>query len=125
LCKEDEALVLIHCKVLKGIPEVTLQHLPCKVEADDAASISSFFCPKTVKGENKIETLSATFRGRPLDGKNINLPEGYVGVVMAEKQEPYSEDEKRTFDVVGKFNGFTKWYLGSQFASGIQWIKLA
>uniref|UniRef100_H2YKY9 Uncharacterized protein n=1 Tax=Ciona savignyi TaxID=51511 RepID=H2YKY9_CIOSA len=41
-----------------------------------------------------------------------------LGVVMAEKQEPYSEDERRTFDVVGKFNGFTKWYLGSQFASG-------
>ncbi|XP_002126484.3 ribonuclease H2 subunit C-like [Ciona intestinalis] len=104
-------------QTFEKVPQVNLHHIPCKIEANESANISKFFCPKSVKTESK-ETLSASFRGRPLDGKKITLPDGYIGAVITEKQRPFSEEENRALDVTGKFKVFTKWYLGSQFAGG-------
>ncbi|CAK8697947.1 unnamed protein product [Clavelina lepadiformis] len=93
-----------------------LHHLPCKIQANEEANVKSYFKPKkSLEGEKQC--LSATFRGRPLDGKDIALPEGYVGVIVMEKNKPFSEEKLRSFDAVGCFKNFTQWYLDSQYTS--------
>nr|XP_039255546.1 ribonuclease H2 subunit C-like [Styela clava] len=100
----------------KSLPDVKLHHLPCNIKTNDAANISTFFQP-TMKETNGKEVRSATFRGRPLDGEVMAPPDGYVGFVVREKRKPFSEDEDRTLDVVGKFDSFTKWHLDSKYTS--------
>ena len=93
-----------------------LHHLPCKVKVDEVANVKSYFIPNHDE-KNGRKSLQATFRGRLLDGKTINVPENYCGYVLAEKKKPFSEDENRTFEISGKFENFTQWYLDSQYSS--------
>lgn len=87
--------------------EVSLHYLPCKVECDcegdtskDASSgrgrrpaeVDCYFEPVIREGSGTIrlgressQVLTATFRGRPLKGVEISVPEGYRGVVLREQ----------------------------------------
>ena len=87
--------------------EVSLHYLPCKVECDcegdtskDASSergrrpaeVECYFEPVIREGSGTIrlgressQVFTATFRGRPLKGVEISIPEGYRGVVLREQ----------------------------------------
>ena len=88
--------------------EVTLHYLPCKVETDcegdtpkdpsadrrgrRPAEVDCYFEPVIREGSGTIrmgtessQVLTATFRGRPLKGVEISIPEGYRGVVLREQ----------------------------------------
>lgn len=87
--------------------EVTLHCLPCKVETDcegdtskdpgaergrRPAEVDRYFEPVIREGSGTIrmgtessQILTATFRGRPLKGMEISVPEGYRGVVLREQ----------------------------------------
>ena len=92
----------------KETSEVTLHYLPCKVETDcegdtpkdpsserrgrRPAEVDSYFEPVIREGSGTIrmstessQVLTATFRGRPLKGMEISVPEGYRGVVLREQ----------------------------------------
>lgn len=92
----------------KETSEVTLHYLPCKVETDcegdnpkdpsserrgrRPAEVDSYFEPVIREGSGTIrmgtessQVLTATFRGRPLKGVEISVPEGYRGVVLREQ----------------------------------------
>ena len=92
----------------KETSEVTLHYLPCKVETDcegdtpkdpsserrgrRPAEVDSYFEPVIREGSGTIrmgmessQVLTATFRGRPLKGMDISVPEGYRGVVLREQ----------------------------------------
>lgn len=86
---------------------VTLHYLPCKVECDCAgdtskdpssergrrpAEVDCYFEPVIREGSGTIrmgtessQILTATFRGRPLKGVEIGVPEGYRGVILREQ----------------------------------------
>lgn len=40
--------------------------------------------------------LTASFRGRGLQGCVLNLPAGYTGYVMKEEKRPFTDEEVRT-----------------------------
>lgn len=50
--------------------------------------------------------LSATFRGRPLDGEKLSVPNRCIGIVTLEKQQPFSEDEVKTVRVGKKMEEY-------------------
>ena len=98
----------------KNLPDVPLHHLPCKIDANEKADVKSFFIPK-VEQVNNTSVYKASFRGYPLDGKIIEIPNEYSGYIMNEKNKPFSEEITRQIDVIGKFKTLTKWYLDSQY----------
>ena len=93
--------------------KITLNHLPCKVDCDgDANTLPMYFKPK---GHDKSYTV--VFRGTLLEGKTVKMPDAYTGLVLNEKNKPFGEDEARTFNVLGRFDDFTQWYVESQHSS--------
>lgn len=46
--------------------------------------------------------LSASFRGHPLDGAKISIPEGYKALVVTEAKRPLAESAERKFQVKQK-----------------------
>ena len=95
----------------------TVHHMPCAIKCDGYAGVSTYF-QSTVeqKGEDKLE---ARFRGRLLEGRNVNLPESVQGYVFREKApadtggnigDPSAEEDcERAWSVEGKFSKLTYW----------------
>ncbi len=105
LKSQMQAIHIEGCKQLGSTEEaVSLHYLPCKVECvcdgkEDArpcthpAKVDTFFDPVMRKAEGGGaggaaggvgESYSATFRGRPLEGVLMKVPEGYTGKVLCE-----------------------------------------
>uniref|UniRef100_A0A8D2JF21 Uncharacterized protein n=1 Tax=Varanus komodoensis TaxID=61221 RepID=A0A8D2JF21_VARKO len=57
--------------------------LPCAVHHDGAAAVRRYFAP-AIRPADAPGELSVSFRGRSLKGKEVQLPEGYVGLVLKE-----------------------------------------
>ena len=77
------ALISIDMSETTGMAPTTLHHMPCAIKCDGYAGVSTYF-QSTVeqKGEDKLE---ARFRGRLLEGRNVNLPQDVQGFVFREK----------------------------------------
>lgn len=43
--------------------------------------------------------FTGTFRGHPLDGTKISLPEGYRALLVTEAKKPLADDADRRFQV--------------------------
>lgn len=79
---------------LSNISETKVQLLPCKIDTNGKVKIEELF-ESTVKNhesesvrlpstefcppKTKDGLLSASMRGRPLIGEDLNLPKGYTG----------------------------------------------
>ncbi|KAK3803799.1 hypothetical protein RRG08_026034 [Elysia crispata] len=102
--------------------------MPCKVHLDDEANTSIFFHP-SIKQEGQLKT--AAFRGRPLNGKVLDIPSGYTGVMLTERGKRSTEEEDRLLLVSHKFDHFTYWNLDKEPSSddltqrAMQWIDLS
>ncbi|XP_072030689.1 ribonuclease H2 subunit C-like [Amphiura filiformis] len=94
-------------------PEECECHLiPATIEHDSSANVAQFFTT-TKKKMRLIQTIemTATFRGRQLQGQSVQVPEGYTGLVLKEPNKPFTEDEDRTFRATHQFKNFTYWNL--------------
>ena len=98
----------------KDLPACKMHHVSVFIDEDKKANIQSFFHPKQ-DPEDK-EKLTASYRGRLLDGKVIEFPDYYTGLIY-EDRGIASEDSDNEWKAVGKFDNFTKWYLDSKFTS--------
>ncbi|CAG9790441.1 unnamed protein product [Diatraea saccharalis] len=78
----------------KEVFEQRTHYIPCKIEEDGEANVKKYFEPYIVENNGD---LKATFRGHPLNGTNISLPEGYQAVVVTETKRPLAEDANRKF----------------------------
>ncbi|XP_045782996.1 ribonuclease H2 subunit C isoform X2 [Maniola jurtina] len=81
--------------------------MPCQIEADGPANVSEYFEPYV--GDKDDGELSATFRGHPMDGVKMPLPEGYTAVIVTEGKRPLAEDAERKFQVTGGFKEIIYW----------------
>lgn len=67
-----------------------VHHLPCGIKHDGAARVSTFFVPQRARpatddsGAERAAPLIAYFRGRELEGHEVELPAGVVGLVFQE-----------------------------------------
>jgi len=106
-----------------------IQSLPCKIHADCDAPVSKYFEPYVTKEENNL--LSGSFRGYPLKGKKMELPEGYIGVVLHESIRPTSEKDERKFYLVNKFKDVVYWNWDTipskndAFIKALAWVEIA
>ncbi|XP_034839014.1 ribonuclease H2 subunit C [Maniola hyperantus] len=91
----------------KVLFEQRAHYMPCQIEADGPANVSEYFEPYVVdRGDGE---LSATFRGHPMDGVKMPLPEGYSAVIVSEGKRPLAEDAERKFQVTGGFKEIIYW----------------
>jgi ribonuclease H2 subunit C len=72
-----------------------------------------------------------SFRGIPLRGTSVNLPAGYIGVVLHESIAPLYENEERKFHVVNKFKSLNYWNWdkipsqNDKIVQALEWIEIA
>ncbi|CAD0206984.1 unnamed protein product [Chrysodeixis includens] len=90
----------------KEVFEQKAHYVPCKIEEDGPANVDKYFEPYVLEEDGD---LTASFRGYPLDGTKMTLPEGYRAVVITEAKRPLAEDAERKFQVAGGFKDFTYW----------------
>ena len=106
--------------------------LPCSISANGDAPVNQYFCstirPQT-SGSGPYET--ATFRGRPLAGKELKLPDGYRATVLREENRPSTDVEERNVTATIHFDRFHYWNLenvpsdNDKLVQAMQWMDVA
>lgn len=105
------------------------QSMPFKIHADCDAKVSKFF-DNYVKCDD-ASILTTSFRGYPLRGKKVGVPEEYLGLILQETIRPTREKDERKFYVAGEFREITFWNwdksptLNDPFIQALQWIDIA
>ena len=92
-----------------GNPTNAVHLLPCSIDHDGPARVSTFFQPRQIEGTPYQE---ATLRGRLLRGHEMKLPVGINGIVLQQSTPPRSRvlehqnyaSEQRTFDSIVYWN---------------------
>ncbi|KAJ8706667.1 hypothetical protein PYW07_012745 [Mythimna separata] len=108
--------------------EQKAHYMACNIAADGPANINKYFEPYVADDNGE---LSASFRGYPLTGKKMSLPEGYTAVVVTEAKRPLAEDADRKFQVTGGFKEFTNWNWdkkpseNDKIVGALDWIHIA
>ncbi|XP_063995223.1 ribonuclease H2 subunit C [Diachasmimorpha longicaudata] len=109
--------------------DTVLHSMPCKIYGDTPANVSTYFTPYIRKSDDKH--YDASFRGYPLQGKVITVPEGYKGLVLHEQKKPANPKKERKFVSTGGFSKFTYWNFdklpskNDTIVSALDWIDIA
>nr|CAH7712545.1 unnamed protein product [Callosobruchus chinensis] len=106
-----------------------LQSMPFKVHADCDAKVEQYFnnYVKTTEDNN----LKSSFRGYLLMGKEVPIPEGYVGLVLHESIKPSTDKEERKFRITNTFSNITFWNWdkvpskNDSITKALEWIDIA
>ncbi|CAH0546180.1 unnamed protein product [Brassicogethes aeneus] len=104
--------------------------VPFTIHAECDAQVDKYF-ETGVKKNQEDGTFTASFRGYPLKGARVELPEGYMGVVLHESIKPETEKEERKFYVVNNFKSFTYWNWGKipsqadTIRQALDWLEIA
>ncbi|XP_011304801.1 ribonuclease H2 subunit C [Fopius arisanus] len=123
----------IHLDIKKEHTEVeqetVLHSIPCKIYGDTPANVSAFFTPYIRKSDEKH--FDASFRGHPLQGRILTVPEGYKGLIFYEQKKPANPADDRKFVSTGGFSKFTYWNFdklpskNDAIVSALDWIDIA
>lgn len=117
------------------VEDVDAHLMPCSIDYNGSANVSRFFkpsincIPPKDPNTDPAQHLSASFRGRLLNGRKIVLPADYAGILLM-------EDNNRSMDEVNlkpinKFSEFTYWNLDctpssdDKIVQAIQWIEIS
>ncbi|XP_033030381.1 ribonuclease H2 subunit C isoform X2 [Lacerta agilis] len=112
---------------LPGAPRERLHLLPCAVRHDGAAAVRRYFAP-AIRRPGEPDEASVSFRGRSLKGKEVLVPEGYVGLVLEEDDAAMQERQVR---VKSTFESLTVWNLerapnsSDEILMSLHWPKIA
>nr|CAG4644446.1 EOG090X0IC1 [Lepidurus arcticus] len=136
---------------IKLVEDNHVQLLPCRIEQRGPANVSSYFNPYIRKSESseskstlKTETdeagqaanegLVCSFRGYPLEGQRLAMPDHYKGLVIEKTcGVDDSKDGTGSYDafVSTSFSGITYWNWDSipskndALQQALDWIPLA
>uniref|UniRef100_A0A0A9W6F0 Ribonuclease H2 subunit C n=1 Tax=Lygus hesperus TaxID=30085 RepID=A0A0A9W6F0_LYGHE len=114
-------------KHVKSAEPVVVHSIPCKIHADDSANVSSHFTPK-IRSKSDDGAATASFRGFPLDGKEILLPSGYSGIVMnVDSTSGLAKNHKcsGTFDKITYWNWNKLPTKNDPFLAALDWIDVS
>lgn len=78
--------------------------LPCKIMYNGKADVKSFFASSLMPSATDPGVLENGFRGRPLNGINIQFGEDRTGLILND-----SDDKKHSIE--GKFDSVYSWQL--------------
>uniref|UniRef100_A0A8D8LW64 Ribonuclease H2 subunit C n=1 Tax=Cacopsylla melanoneura TaxID=428564 RepID=A0A8D8LW64_9HEMI len=105
--------------------------LPFYIDHNGPANVSKYFSSYMKSSSSDESGLEASFRGLPLKGKVIPVPEGYKGLVFTETNPNQIEDNERNFFLKNKFTEITFWNYdklpssNDAFASALDWIHIS
>lgn len=127
--------------------KANVQYMPFKIHADSDTNVQKYFNNFVKKGDDDgkkfnnilidinevyiLLVLSSSFRGYPLKGRVINVPEDYVGVVFHETCRPSTKKDERKFFPIHKFDKFINWNWdkipskNDTISQAIDWIDIA
>ncbi|KAJ8929290.1 hypothetical protein NQ314_018045, partial [Rhamnusium bicolor] len=106
-----------------------IQSVPFKIHADCDAKVAKYFDNYVKTTEDK--TFKGSFRGYPLRGKKVDMPEGYLGLVLHESIKPARDKDERKFYVINNFTNITFWNWdkipseNDSIIQALQWIYVA
>jgi len=103
--------VQLNQNILEGNEFSSVHLMPCKIHSDGPADVAGFFTPYIgkKKSDQEEEVFEGSFRGYPLQGQKIPVPEGYTGLVLTETKKPLTENEPKNLSITKKFDSFTYW----------------
>ncbi|XP_053134013.1 ribonuclease H2 subunit C [Hemicordylus capensis] len=117
-------------------PPERLHLLPCAVRHDGGAAVQRYFAaairrPQGPGAPGGDAESAVSFRGRSLKGKQVDLPEGHVGLVLEEEAVPLSSLEERKVRVRSTFESLTVWNVeqapndNDEVIMALSWPKIA
>ncbi|KAJ8308404.1 hypothetical protein KUTeg_013278 [Tegillarca granosa] len=106
--------------------------MPCEIQYDGEAKATEYFEPSIRNKDTPAGSfMTSSYRGRPLLGDVVKVPEGYVGIVVKETNKVYTEEEDRDLNVTHRFKEFVHWNLDKEpsdddkIKQALQWINLS
>ncbi|XP_019861421.1 PREDICTED: ribonuclease H2 subunit C-like [Amphimedon queenslandica] len=113
-------------------PVLPIHSIPCQILTEDGtreARVKNCF-ETTITNEKQegVACMSASFRGRPLQGITHDLPQDYTGVVLSSGS---SETDCKEMRVKSVFSSLNEWSLDSVpsadegISSALKWIDIA
>ncbi|KDR10639.1 ribonuclease H2 subunit C isoform X2 [Zootermopsis nevadensis] len=115
----------------EGVINNSIHYMPCQIHSDGEANVSKYFKPCISKQDGNDDVLCSSFRGYPLMGKIVPLPNGYRGIVAQETVKPMTEGAERSIHVTHTFKSFTYWNwdkppsLNDALLSALDWIDVS
>ncbi|XP_059497462.1 ribonuclease H2 subunit C [Stegostoma tigrinum] len=105
-----DSVITVDLSSLKFSARDQLHLLPVAIESDGSAKVEQYFSPAV---RHRDGELQVSYRGRALQGRDLPVPPGYVGLVLKEDHKPCLEEEDRNVSVKSSFSSVTYWNLGS------------
>ncbi|KAI9552260.1 hypothetical protein GHT06_022622 [Daphnia sinensis] len=116
--------------------DCVLHSMPCKINHDGAANITGFFSPYVENKDtdfinNADAVLEASFRGYPLQGKKITIPNDFKGIVIGEMKKPLTDMEPRNLYIKKNFGEITYWNWdcfpnkNDSINQSVEWLPLS
>ena len=107
-------------------------YLPCTIDSNGEAPVNQYFV-STIRQQKGVQEdfETATFRGRPLSGREVKLPDGYRATALREEKTPTTDVEERKVTATVHFNQFHYWNLetvpskNDKLVQALQWIDVA
>ncbi|XP_046401216.1 uncharacterized protein LOC124167309 isoform X2 [Ischnura elegans] len=120
----------LHLKVSQVKTELShedVHFMPCRIHAEGQHKITEYFKPYLQYSKN--DEVKVSFRGHPLHGKVLNLPEKYVGVIA--QGGKCVDPSRKSLYVTRTFNSMTFWNwdkppsTNDAFYKALDWLEIA
>lgn len=98
--------------------------VPVNIKYDGPAKVSSYF-KSNINDQNK--NLTSSFRGKPLVGKSVKIPENFIGIVGSSKED----EEKKVVKAKSTFDSITYWKWDQQpnerdhLQQSLNWLEIS
>ena len=110
-------------RVHEGNPQVTCHLVPVSIPHSGPAPVSSYF-ESTIREKDTL--LHASFRGYPLLGSKVTIPEGYKGVsFQVDKKSEGTYQSNQEFKEVTYWKWDQHPHTGDPFPKSFQWLDLS
>ena len=107
-----------------------LHSIPAQIDYNGEANVHQYFQIKPTK-TGEAGKFKASYRGRPLLGKKIEIPPSYKGYIANKKRDTFSDHQEQTLYVEKSFDSFTLWNLETPPTSNdvlvksLDWLEVA
>ena len=112
------------CENSKSDSKTVCHSIPCKVDSDGSANVDKYFEPTIRQSEKDSSVLLSSFRGRPLVGRQIDLPQNSSAFLI-------KESKNGEFVANDKFDQIIHWNLDKTPSESdtlpqvVQWIQVS